>query len=87
MIYYVKDKNMYIPMIMGAVSKIIAIGKENGTINVWRNAEELENGASVQLLAHMGPCVKLDVSQNQKHMFSTGHHDNMIVDWSMRFYI
>ena len=47
MIYYVKDKNMYIPMIMGAVSKIIAIGKENGTINVWRNAEELENGASV----------------------------------------
>jgi hypothetical protein len=32
---------MYIPMVMGAMSKVIAIGKENGTINVWRNADEL----------------------------------------------
>lgn len=78
---------MYIPMVMGATSKIIAIGKENGTINVWRNAEELENGAKVKLLAHVGPCVKLDVSQDQKNMFSTGRNDNMIVNWTMRFFI
>lgn len=71
------------PYLVGQELKYIVAGDESGVVTIWKDALQLENNCGTLLRGHASKISSIKVAKNQDFIFTLGHQDNSIFEWSI----
>lgn len=80
------NRRVRLPVLVGGQAKALLAGREDGSISLWSSFEELGSRNAMALELHTSAVADLSLSQDQKHLLSSGSADQMVVQWRLAYF-
>lgn len=73
-----------LPIALGNKSNIVGAGDDHGNVYFWRDVDAVKPHIGVNILAHMSPVQRLELTKDDSRLITLGATDMSVAQWRVK---
>lgn len=72
-----------LPISLGNLSNLVTAGDDFGNVYFWKDVESVKSHIGVNVIAHMSPVQRIELTKDDSRLFTLGSNDMTIMQWNV----